>query len=121
MKNYLTESMKSYMTKLDESCDKNSVMIEDLQSDIEEERNIQKYLNDNNLYGDVEVYSGEVRVNIEWGDWKHEHWRCDLLMNNIGYKLEDEEITEEDESDTYSAIHIYKRINLKDQEKVLDK
>ena len=52
--------------------------------------------------------NGLVVVSIEWGDWKHEHLRCDRLMMQIGYGLEDEEVTDEDGSDTYSSNHIYK-------------
>ena len=52
------------------------------------------------------------------GDWKHEHKRLDYLMFDIIYEYdkelvsnyykEDEEITDEDGSDTYSSIHKYR-------------
>ncbi len=47
-------------------------------------------------------------VEIEQGDWKHEHWRADWLIEEElnGNKIK-VEITEDDGSDTFSAIHYY--------------
>lgn len=49
-----------------------------------------------------------VKYLIEWGDWKHEHLRFDWIMRELfGNKLIqiNEEVSEEDGSDCYSAYH----------------
>ena len=61
-----------------------------------------------------------IEVQIDWGDWKHEHKRLDYVMYDIIYEYnpelasnfykEKEEVTDEDGSDTYSAKHIYRII-----------
>lgn len=56
-----------------------------------------------------------VVINIPWGDWKHDHMRCDDVMKltaeKLGLTFEDgwgeQEPYEEDGSDTYSAEHIW--------------
>lgn len=49
-----------------------------------------------------------VSIEIEWGDWKHEHGYADYIMQQHGFKKIDEDVTEEDGSDCYSSIHYYK-------------
>ena len=58
-----------------------------------------------------EVWStnGLIKIEIEWGDWKHNHLFVDHLMKAIGYTKIDERVTEEDGSDCYSATHTYKK------------
>lgn len=85
---------------------------EDYNSDLETERKIQKYLDDHNLWGEVSVQDGTVYVEIHWGDWKHDHWYCQDLMSELGYTLVGKEVTEEDGSDAFSAIHTYEKINV---------
>lgn len=52
-------------------------------------------------------------VEISWGDWKHDHLWCDYEVKNFlkskGHEVVsyDTQVTEEDGSDTYSAIHSY--------------
>jgi hypothetical protein len=46
-------------------------------------------------------------INIEWGDWKHEHGYADYVMSQHGFTKVKEQITEEDCSDCYSSIHTY--------------
>lgn len=73
---------------------------------------INNYLRENDAdYDDIAVNNAEVEVSVSWGDWKHSHMYLDTLMNNLGYIKEDEDVTEEDGSDTYSSIHYYKRVN----------
>ena len=69
---------------------------------------INTYLMKNQLYP-VDVFAADTRVmvEIEWGDWKHDHLRCDALMKAKGYTLVEEEVTEEDGSDCFSAIRHY--------------
>ena len=71
---------------------------------------VDELLKANNIYASVYQYGQlpVVCVEIEWGDWKHEHWRADWLIEEElkGNKIK-VEITEDDGSDTYSAIHYY--------------
>ena len=48
-----------------------------------------------------------VCVEIRWGDWKHDHQRCKWLLAQEGFVSFGEEITEDDGSDCYSAIHYF--------------
>ena len=48
-----------------------------------------------------------IQISIYWGDWKHDHARCDYLMEKLGYILISEQTTESDGSDCYSSIHNY--------------
>jgi len=66
------------------------------------------YLSDNGIYADVYTNSeGQVEVQIDWGDWKHDHGWCNNLMSYLGYDEDDMVVTEEDGSDCYSARHYY--------------
>ena len=94
---------------------------EDYNSDLEIERKVQKYLDDHNLWGEVSVQDGTVYVEIHWGDWKHDHWYCQDLMSELGYVLVDKEVTEEDGSDTFSAIHTYEKMDVTNESLSLKK
>lgn len=53
-----------------------------------------------------------VCVEIDWGDWKHDHayvnLQVDKYFDSIGVNyMFSEKVTDEDGSDTYSSIHIY--------------
>lgn len=76
------------------------------------EKQIREHLEENGFNPDsIFVNSmGIVEVEINWGDWKHDHIFCDRLMNGIGYVKVDEDITEDDGSDTYSSIHFFEVI-----------
>ena len=70
---------------------------------------IYRYLKANGVYADVWTSGNEIAVHIDWGDWKHQHgWTRDL-MEYLGYIKTEEDVTEEDGSDTYSATHIYEK------------
>lgn len=72
---------------------------------------VSKILKDGNIYGEVDIYpNGEVSVMIEWGDWKHEHGYLRYLMQKNGFTETNENVTEEDGSDCYSAIHTFKKV-----------
>ena len=72
---------------------------------------VEKYLNDNSVYAEIwDSSEDEVIVSIEWGDWKHDHAYCRYLMGLIGYEETDEEVTEENGSDCYSATHTFQKI-----------
>lgn len=71
---------------------------------------ISRFLNDNGCgHDDVYHENEQLCVYISWGDWKHSFIWLDNLMRYIGYDLNDEEVTEENGSDCYSAIHYYKK------------
>lgn len=68
------------------------------------------------VYDDYDFRSDDsfvMCVEIEWGDWKHEHGRANYVINNLlndlgteySSQYMGEEVTEEDGSDTYSSIH----------------
>lgn len=64
-----------------------------------------------------EVWPSEddtICVDVDWGDWKHDHLRLDHVarefFENKGYDVlnMNTEVTDEDGSDTYSATHSYR-------------
>lgn len=63
-----------------------------------------------NICGDIFTNNGTIEILIEWGDWKHDHGYLKYLMNKNGYQQIEENITEEDGSDAYSSVHIFKKI-----------
>ena len=83
-----------------------------------EVKRVKDYLMENNLYPDEMFIEDDtfndtqnIIIYISWGDWKHEHWRCDALMEEQGYICTDVRVYEEDGSDTYSAFHVYEKID----------
>ena len=72
------------------------------------DKGIATYLADNGIYAEAgETSDNFAEAHIEWGDWKHDHMWCDILMGYIGYESTGEETTDENGSDCYSAIHYY--------------
>jgi len=70
-------------------------------------KKVQKLLDENHIYADVYL-NGPLCVDISWGDWKHEHLRCDwLIKEHFNVLLNNTTTTEENGSDCYSAIHRY--------------
>ena len=58
----------------------------------------------------AEIYSLEtmlIVIEIECGDWKHEHGYADYVMSQHGFTKVQEQVTEEDGSDCYSSNHYY--------------
>lgn len=49
--------------------------------------------------------NGLVSVNVEYGDWKHDHAYLVYVMKENRYREIMEQITETDGSDCYSSIH----------------
>ena len=62
----------------------------------------------------------QIEIEIEWGDWKHDHLCCDHIMRENGYTLINEVVTEENGSDTYSSIHYYRKFTLEDLKKLIE-
>jgi len=83
--------------------------------DLQGDEQIGRYLEDNGCYNDG-VYTntdGTTSVEISWGDWKHSHIWCDTLMRYLGYDTAcEEEVTEENGSDCYSATHYFVKHSL---------
>lgn len=76
------------------------------------EAEIRKHLESHRLFVDeITLYDDTVEVDISWGDWKHEHLRCDFLMRELGCVCWGEYETEENGTDCYSATHVYKLPN----------
>ena len=49
-----------------------------------------------------------LKVEIQWGDWKHDHLRAKyLITKNFPLEHFDSKTTESDGSDCYSAIHYF--------------
>lgn len=72
----------------------------------------ERLLNKHDVYGDAEpmMYgTKDISVEIHWGDWKHEHLRCDWVLGLIGFSLVSVDVTEENGSDCYSAIRYYRK------------
>ena len=48
-----------------------------------------------------------VEINIEYGDWKHDHLYADWVMEEKGFKKIGEEVTFESGEDWASSVHFY--------------
>ena len=70
----------------------------------------EKYLRKNGV-GFVEVWTYQdglpvIDIRIESGDWKHEHLRTKMLMQQIGAVHVGSKVLDDDDgSDTYTAVH----------------
>ena len=64
--------------------------------------------------------NGTISIDIDYGDWKHDHIYCDNIMRDNGYTLIEEIATWEDGSDCYSSIHTYKKITLDDLKELIE-
>lgn len=80
--------------------------------ELQGDEQIGRFLEDNGCYNDGVFTNSEgiTSVEISWGDWKHSFIWLDTLMGYIGYKFDNEEVTEENGSDCYSAIHYFSRV-----------
>lgn len=70
-------------------------------------QSIQNYLKEHNVYANVEEWNNQFVIDIDYGDWKHDHLYMQHLMNKLNCKLLDKEITSSDGSDCYSATYYY--------------
>ena len=104
----------------------NEATLQDWQNIIVKE--VYNVLSNNNIHTDVYEDSDSTEdnsfilcVEIDNGDWKHEHRRADLIISdlldnydNISVTKMEEEVTDDSEDDTYSSIHKYKIIKSDD-------
>ena len=81
----------------------------------EKVKQIIEFLKENDFgYAVYERYTeNEIEMEINWGDWKHDHMRANYLVREAlkGERVWiswNEHITEQDGSDCYSAIHVWK-------------
>lgn len=70
---------------------------------------VEEVFKNNDLYYDwgFDYCTGVVEIYVEWGDRKHDHICLRNTMQENGFALLGEEVTEEDGSDTYSSTHYY--------------
>lgn len=73
---------------------------------------LEKFFSEKKVWFDSIDYEedGTVVVTIHWGEWKHDHMRCDCYaVDFFGANLIHRwnETTESDGSDCYSAKHYY--------------
>ena len=54
----------------------------------------------------------DVEINIDFGDWKHDHLFVDKIMKENGFEKTDEEVTGDDGCDVYGSIHRFKKIEI---------
>lgn len=71
---------------------------------------VNKVLEEHRIYADVyhTGLPGTVCVEINRGDWKHEHLRAKWLVTEMGGSYISENVTFEDGTDCYSAIHTFR-------------
>lgn len=70
---------------------------------------LQNYLKQHNLYALVEEFNNQFIIDIDCGDWKHDHLYLQHLMNELNYTLVDRVITSYNDSDCYSATYYYNK------------
>ena len=74
-------------------------------------KEINRILSKNHRYYDFDIdIDGNVEINVEWGDWKHDHLFLKSIMAENGFMQTDEVVTEEDGDDAYSSTHFFTKI-----------
>ena len=82
------------------------------------EKELYEFLKSNNMYNEIYVQpDNTLCIKVEYGDWKHDHAYLDKLVHNFffnkGLILESEkEVTEESDSDCFSADHFYRIVDV---------
>lgn len=105
----------NYVRFADESLTKKTIKESVDKKFSEEEANkfvkelIQKFF-DEGEYFDIWSSAGVIEAQIEWGDWKHQHLffkrTVQKFFNDLNIDIDiDSQVTEEDESDIYSASY----------------
>ena len=61
----------------------------------------------NTRYDMTAGVDGSVKVYVNWGDWKHDHMLIEQVFKGLGARSLWTDITEEDGSDCYSAVHCF--------------
>ena len=68
---------------------------------------ITNLLSSKQIFGEFYFVGESIMIEITNGDWKHTHALLNQTMMNAGYLFDYENVTEEDESDCYSAVHVF--------------
>ena len=82
------------------------------------EKELYEFLKSNNMYNEIYVQpDNTLCIKVEYGDWKHDHTYLDKLVHNFffnkGLIVESEkEVTEESDSDCFSADHFYRIVDV---------
>lgn len=77
------------------------------------ESNLAHILSSNHIMAEVWSMDNKLHIEIMNGDWKHDHARADLLAReylqsrNCAVLNRQENVIEEDGSDTYSSDHVF--------------
>lgn len=79
------------------------------------EKELREFLESNKLYYMVYTEDDSYVIDVEWGDWKHDHGHLGWLVTNwfeaqgrvVSHKSQ---TTEQDGSDCYSALHYFKEV-----------
>ena len=70
---------------------------------------VDKLLNDNNLYYNVlDVEDGLIAIEVE-GDWKHDHTYLNNFMQEHGFVFNGEDSVENNGTDFYISTHYFKK------------
>ena len=72
-------------------------------------KQIYELLKSKGIWANVSQYMGlpVIQVEIEMGDWKHEHLYCDSIMKEAGYHKVNEQEIGDSQEDVYSSYHYY--------------
>ena len=73
-------------------------------------KKIRAYFKENKFWvSDISQYKDlpVVAIEIEDGDWKHDHNYCKYLMKKLNFNLIGSEVTHETGEDCYNAIHYF--------------
>lgn len=91
---------------------------------------IKTELKKNHIYSDLYDEYGfrkndsfVLKIDIDKGDWKHDHRLADIIVSNVADRYDNieivkvsENVTDDDGSDTYSATHTYNVIRFPDED-----
>lgn len=71
---------------------------------------IKRIFKENGVYYDWDICptDGTITINVEWGDWKHDHLFLQYIMRQNNYRVVSRVVTEEDDTDCYSAEYEFK-------------
>lgn len=72
-------------------------------------KRVYELLKEKGFWFDVSQYLDlpVIQVEIDCGDWKHEHLACDQIMKEAGYKKVSEKEIGDSLEDVYSSYHYY--------------
>lgn len=106
------EDQKFYGTKVRYEAEINILRATDEPLDVQ----VSKYLQAHEVYSGVYMRGDELLVDVERGDWKHDHGSVRYLVKKF-FKvafgkdvIDNQTVTDENGSDNYSAIHTFSEV-----------